>query len=117
MIDQTSIIRILAIAYIGALSFVLAFISSLILDKINPPFNKNEPKWKIFLEVCLQFGLIAVLIFASKNIIKHIPFPLDGYSGYIHSNLIELRTLPLLVFIFMIYQVKTVQKMKYLINI
>jgi hypothetical protein len=39
---------------------------------------------------------------------------LDGVSGYEHSALGELRSLPLLVFIFMFFQVKTQEKMKFL---
>jgi hypothetical protein len=51
-----------------------------------------------------------------QEYIKKIPFPLEGTAGYIHSQLSELRSLPLIVFIFMFYQTKTQEKMKYLIE-
>jgi len=109
-------IRLLGVAYVGVLSFVLSYLASHWLDKITPPLNEKIPKWKIFAEVSLQFGLIGALIFLSRGLIKKIPFPLEGVSGYIHSQLGELRSLPLIVFIFMFFQQRTQDKMRYLIK-
>jgi len=109
-------IRLLGVAYVGILSFVLSYLASHWLDKITPPLNEKNPKWKIFAEVSLQFGLIGALIFLSRGLIKKIPFPLEGVSGYIHSQLGELRSLPLIVFIFMFFQQRTQDKMRYLVK-
>jgi len=109
-------IRLLGVAYVGVLSFVLSYLASHWLDKITPPLNEKIPKWKIFAEVSLQFGLIGALIFLSRGLIKKIPFPLEGVSGYIHSQLGELRSLPLIVFIFMFFQQRTQDKMRYLVK-
>jgi hypothetical protein len=110
------IVRLLGVAYVGALSFILAFLASHWLDQITPPLKKEHPKWRTFLSVVVQFGLIGALIFLSRGLIKKIPFPLEGVSGYIHSQLGELRSLPLIVFIFMFFQRKTQDKMRYLID-
>jgi hypothetical protein len=110
------IVRLIGVAYVGALSFILAFLASHWLDQITPPLNKKQPKWRTFLSVVVQFALIGALIFLSRGLIKKIPFPLEGVSGYIHSQLGELRSLPLIVFIFMFFQRKTQDKMKYLIE-
>ena len=69
-----------------------------------------------FLEVTLQFAIIGAIVYGSRVFIKHIPFPLEGTAGYIHSELGELRSLPLIVFIFMFFQTKTQAKMKFLAN-
>ena len=39
---------------------------------------------------------------------------MEGWYGYEHSALGELRSLPLMVFIVMFFQVKTQEKMKFL---
>jgi hypothetical protein len=109
-------VRLLGVAYVGALSFLFAFLFSHWLDQITPGLDKKKPKWRTFVSVVLQFGLIGALMYLTRGIIKKIPFPLEGIAGYIHSQLGELRALPLIVFIFMFYQTKTQEKMRYLIE-
>ena len=110
------LVRLMDVAYVGALSFIFAFLASHWLDQITPPLDKKHPKWRIFLAIVVQFGLIAALIFLARNFIKKIPFPLEGVAGYTHAKLGELRSLPLIVFIFMFFQRKTQDKMKFLIE-
>jgi hypothetical protein len=110
------LVRLLAVAYVGFLSFVFAFLFSHWLNKITSELDESKPKWRTFLEVAFQFALIGALIFLSRGLIKKIPFPLEGVSGYIHSQLGELRSLPLIVFIFMFFQQRTLDKMKFLIS-
>ena len=116
MAIRLHIIRLMGVAYVGALSFLLTFLLSHWLDKITPEIDKKQSKWRILLSVILQFGLIGALMYLTRGLIKKIPFPLEGTAGYIHSQLSELRSLPLIVFIFMFYQTKTQEKMKYLIE-
>ena len=110
------IVRLIGIAYVSFLCFVFAFIGSHWLDQVTTPLDKSKPKWRTFLEVAFQFALIGALIYMSRSLIKIIPFPLEGVAGYIHSQLSELRSLPLIVFIFMFFQKKTQAKMLYLID-
>lgn len=109
------IIRLLGVAYVGVLSFIIAFTASYLLNKVSPPLDKKKSKFRIFLEISLQFGVIGYLLYSSRNLIKNIPFPLEGYYGYAHSKLGELRSLPLIVFIFMFFQERVQDKMKYII--
>jgi hypothetical protein len=110
------IIRILGVAYVGLLSFIISFLLSHWLDKITPELDKSKKKWITFIEVSFQFALIGALIYLSRGLIKKVPFPLEGTAGYIHSQLGELRSLPLIVFIFMFFQQRTQDKMRYLIS-
>ena len=116
MAIRLHLVRLAGVAYVGALSFLLTFLLSHWLDKITPTIDKKQSKWRILLSVILQFGLIGALMYLTRGLIKKIPFPLEGTAGYIHSQLSELRSLPLIVFIFMFYQTKTQEKMKYLIE-
>lgn len=107
-------IRILGVAYVSILTFVAAWLLSTLLDRVTPPLRRDRSKIRVFLEVCIQFGIIGVIGFMSRGLIKKIPFPIDGAEGYVHSSLNDLRTLPWYVFIFMFFQKKTQEKMKFL---
>ena len=105
-------VRMVGVAYVSALTFAMAWMFSTLLDRVTPPRRPEHSKLRTFLETCAQFGLIGVIGFLSRGLIKKIPFPFDGASGYMHSQLNELRTLPWFVFIFMFFQTKTQEKMR-----
>lgn len=108
------LVRNAGVAWVGMACFIFAFFVSTLLNKITPDLDKKKPKWITFLEVVIQFGIVAVIVYSSRMLIKIIPFPLDKTAGYIHSQLGELRSLPLMVFIFMFFQTKTQDKMIWL---
>ena len=107
-------VKVLGIAWVGALCFTFAYIVSTILENFTPQLDKTKSRKMIFFEVFVQFGLIGSIIYGSRVFIKNIPFPLDGWYGYEHTALGELRSLPLMVFIFMFFQQKTQDKMRYI---
>jgi len=108
-------IKLLGVAWVGILSFMFAFVTSTLLNKITPEVDEKSPI-RTFFEVSLQFAIVGVIVYLSRNFIKRIPFPLEGVHGYTHSSLGELRSLPLMVFIFMFFQTKTQEKMRYLMK-
>ena len=111
------VLKTLGVAWVGVICFVFAFFASMKLDELTPQLDTTKPKWRTFLEVCVQFGIIGAIIYWSRLIIKNVPFPLDGLYGYDHSALGELRSLPLMVFIFMFFQKKTQDKMRHLMGV
>ena len=96
----------IGVAWAGIYCFIFSFIVSRILDNFTPKLDKTKSDLKIFLEVAVQFGLIALIIYASRILVKKIT-PSLGEIG-------ELRSLPLMVFIFMFFQTRTQEKMKWL---
>lgn len=106
--------RTVGSAWVGAVCFALAFITSLFLDKITPPLDPSKSRLRIFLEVFAQFGIIGAIVFLMRHVIKNIPFPAEGWYGYEHSTNGELRSLPLFVFIFMFFQKNTQAKMRFI---
>jgi hypothetical protein len=108
------VVKTLGVAWVGVICFVFAFFVSRFIDNFTPKLDKTKPKWMTFLEVCIQFGIVGAIVYWSRVFIKNIPFPMEGWYGYEHSALGELRSLPLMVFIFMFFQTKTQEKMKFL---
>ena len=108
-----AVMRTLGVAWVGVLCFMLAFFASMFLDKLTPPLDRTKSRVRVFAEVCVQFGIIGSIVFMARHVIKNIPFPAEGWYGYEHSNLGELRSLPLFVFIFMFFQKRTQEKMRY----
>jgi hypothetical protein len=108
------VVKTLGVAWVGVLCFVFAFLVSRFVDNFTPKLDETKPKWRIFAEVSVQFGIVAAIVYGARIFIKKIPFPMEGWYGYEHSALGELRSLPLMVFIFMFFQVKTQDKMRFL---
>ena len=104
------IARVAGVAWVGALCFAFAYIVSSLLNKMTPALNKEKAKWKTFFDVFLQFAIIGAIVYGSRLFITKLPFPFEG----IHSQLGEVRSLPLLVFIFMFFQTKTQDKMRWI---
>lgn len=108
------VVRTLGSAWVGLLCFVFAFLVSMALDRVTPELDQSKTRLRIFIEVCVQFGIIGGIVFLMRHVIKNVPFPAEGWYKYEHSTNGELRSLPLFVFIFMFFQKKTQAKMRYL---
>jgi hypothetical protein len=101
-----SVANILGVAWAGAYCFLFSFVVSRTLDNFTPKLDKTKPKWRTFLEVAFQFALIGLIVYGSRILIKKAT-PALGEIG-------ELRSLPLMVFIFMFFQTRTQDKMRWL---
>jgi hypothetical protein len=110
-------VKVMGIMWVGVLTFAFAFFISKFLDKMTPPLDRSKGKARTFLEVCTQFGLIGAILYWSRVLIKNVPFPFEGWYGYEHAALGELRSLPLFVFIFMFFQARAQEKMRFLAGI
>ncbi len=102
------LIKLCDIAYIFSLYVLSAFIHSLILSSLFKDFNKEEyykkSSIKIFIEICLIFAAIGILVYFTKNLLEIVPFPLDGYKGYNHSRLKEINTAIPLTYTILFFQ-------------
>lgn len=91
--------KLVHVSVISVYCFLFSLLVSSILDKFTLKADDTKATWKIFLEVLYQFALIGLCVFAGRGL----------YGGFK-----ELKTLPLLVFIFMFFQTKTRKKMEIL---
>ena len=100
--------KLLGVAWAAVYCFLFSFIVSRTLDNLTPKLDRTKPKWMTFMEVVMQFGLIGLIVYGARMIVKKIPFPIDL------SQIGELRSLPLMVFIFMFFQTRVQDKMRFL---
>jgi hypothetical protein len=88
-------IKILDIGYIFCFYYTLAVILAIITNKHLAPFDPKKydklSTRKITIEILLLMWMYGVLCYISRNLIKLIPFPLDGYEGYQHKKIRELN--------------------------
>ena len=75
------------IGYLFAMSSILGYIVARILSGIfkfnKTNYEKNtKGKFKLFVEIFLEMALIGIIIYACRQIIQALPFPLDGNKGW-----------------------------------
>ena len=116
--------KILDIGLVTVYYFLAASLTSILLDSALGPFeqpplksNKTADLYEIAqlcFEVILQFFFIGVLIYAMRNIVEHIPFPLEGVGGFQHRRLKEIDEAFVFIVVFMFYQKHLEGKLRFL---
>jgi hypothetical protein len=116
--------KILDIGLVTVYYFLAASLTSLLLDSALGPFKVPHLKsdktadlyeiGKLCFEVILQFFFIGVLIYAMRNVVEHIPFPLEGVGGFQHSRLKEIDEAFVFIVVFMFYQKHLENKLYFL---
>jgi sterol desaturase/sphingolipid hydroxylase (fatty acid hydroxylase superfamily) len=98
-------IKIVDIAYVYTIYFILGLVGAKLFDKLNTVlFGKveeeskkedllkvsTEEKLKLFGKICLNFALVGIYIYICRNLIELVPFPFQGVYGYDHMRLKEM---------------------------
>jgi len=100
--------KILDIGYISAIYFIIGILFARFFDKMYGVFNKKKEDKKSFIrktfEIIGIMWLSAIVVYAVRNIIELVPFPLDGLYGYEHNRVKELKNAAVFTFIFLYFQ-------------
>jgi len=90
------IVKLLGISFVVSLYFSLGFLTANVLDYFSGEFDVQlenvKSTWIIVAEVVLRVCLLGILIYAARNLVERIPFPLDGISGFKYGRLKELQS-------------------------
>lgn len=100
-------IKILDIAYVYIIYFILGLVGAKLFDKLNTVLFgqveedektkkeelakvSTEEKLKLFGKICLNFAMVGIYIYVCRNLIELVPFPFQGVYGYDHMRLKEM---------------------------
>jgi hypothetical protein len=96
---------VLHAGYVTALCFLFSLFVSYFLDKVFPKLDTNKSRARLIAEATFEFFVIGIIIYVAR---MYIP-ALDT------SKSEEVRSLPILVFIFMFFQKNLQAKINYII--
>ena len=108
-------IKIVDIGYITVIYIAFSIIIATIVDTWMGSFDPKEEEKKSFWqqtgEIILFMWIYGVLIYIVRNIVEIIPFPLDGYQGFDHRRVKELKSAMVFTFTFILFCDYIKQKM------
>jgi hypothetical protein len=113
-------IKILDIGYITVIYFIIAICLAILTDKIMGKFDeekaKKTPRWKLLLEVLLHLWIYGVMTYVVRNLVELVPFPLDGYQGFMHKHVKEIGSAWTFGFVYLMFSAYLRDKLTFLYN-
>jgi hypothetical protein len=83
-------VKITAIFLLSVLYFVVGSVLSILLNEMVPDENLHELSTPyLIVLLSLIFGSIGVVFYVLRNMVKRMPFFLDGYYGFQYAMLRE----------------------------
>jgi hypothetical protein len=101
---------ILDAGFVTAVCFLFALFVSQILDKVFPRLDTSKSKARLVAEATFEFAVIGIILYLARKYISRIKIP-----GHVFNRPNEIRSLPILVFIFMFFQKNLQAKINYII--
>ena len=113
-------IKLLDISLLGIYYFFGGLLVSLLINKLLPKYDEEKYKKitivQLIFEISLNVSFIMVSAYFLRKIVQHIPFPLNGYYGYDHNRVSELKGGVLISFAIISYQLNLKNKVDLLIS-
>tara|TARA_B100000902_G_C26905238_1_gene714117 strand:- start:294 stop:674 length:381 start_codon:yes stop_codon:yes gene_type:complete len=113
-------IKLLDISLLGIYYFFGGILVSLLINKLLPKYDEEKYKKitlvQLIFEISLNVSFIMVSAYFLRKIVQHIPFPLNGYYGYDHNRVSELKGGILISFAIISYQLNLKNKTNLLIS-
>jgi hypothetical protein len=106
-------IKVISLFIVSILYFITGSIFSLLLDEAVPDNDPVQQSTVMLLtEVSIIFGVIGVVFYMNRMLIKKLPFFLDGYFGFRYSLLHDAASGMIVGYILYAYQDKLISKLK-----
>lgn len=130
-------VKMLDIGYLFAAASIVGYISARILSKIfkfdKKKYKKDKdgkvlPKYKakLGMEILVEMAIVGITVYASRQIIQLLPFPMDGWKGlnppagfvgFRHKQLREWQNPYPIVFFIIFFQDSLKAKISYFTEI
>ena len=114
------VIKMLDIGLVAIYFFVVGIVVARLFDyalsKLQPNNYKDIPLFQLFLEIILQLFALGIIAYIVRNIIKLIPFPLDGVAGFNHRELKELEGGEVMSLVLIVFSKNLQDKILYFIE-
>jgi len=111
-------IKILDIGYITIIYVSFAILIAKLLDNWLGEFDegaeKKKSKWRLIFELFIMLWAYGVLIYIVRNVAELIPFPLNGYEGFDHMKVKELKNGTIFAFTFLLFNNYVKDKIKFI---
>jgi len=112
-------VKLLDIGVTYTYFFVIGLFIAKVFDYVyNNIINEKDIDWKTYpislftLNIIFHFFIIGVTIYAIRNLVELIPYPLDGVAGFQHKRLKELGGGAVLAFMIILFQKNLTDKIK-----
>jgi hypothetical protein len=105
---KASAIFIVAIIY-----FILGTVMSILLDELSPEENYDQmTTLELFFHISIMLGVIAVVFYFIRIMLKRVPFFMNGWYGFEASRLREISGGIIIAHTVYTYQTRLVKMME-----
>lgn len=113
-------VKLLDIGLVTIYFFVLGLAAAKGFDGIMGEFKEERldkvPLWRLFLEIIAQLFALGIIAYILRNVVKLIPFPLDGVAGFHHNRLKELDGGEVMALVLILFQGNLIDKVLYFVK-
>ena len=113
-------VKLLDIGLVTIYFFVLGLAAAKGFDAVMGEFKEDNfedvPLWKLFLQIVTQLFALGIIAYILRNVVKLIPFPLDGVAGFHHARLKELDGGEVMALVLILFQRNLIDKVLYFVK-
>lgn len=113
-------VKLLDIGLVTIYFFVFGLAAAKGFDAVMGEFKEENfddvPLLTLFLQIIAQLFALGIIAYVLRNIVKLIPFPLDGVAGFHHSRLKELDGGEVMALVLILFQRNLIDKVIYFVK-
>jgi hypothetical protein len=114
------LVKLLDIGLVTVYFFVLGLAAAKAFDGVMGDFDEENYQKismiQLFVEIVLQLFALGVISYVLRNIVRLVPFPLDGVAGFHHNRLKELDGGEVMALVLILFQHNLIDKVLYFVR-